>query len=322
MQIKNPPEPSLDAPPVYRCFLAGGPEVLRLSTPGAWLIIGLGVLTAAVSMVFTESRQPGLALSSGCAATIAALATAAVAARWLGGRAGVFAGCFYLLSGRILLETGSAGGHWFAAMATAAVGVFALGTVAGRLPPVAGRWPAVVFYGLVAAICIFIGSMAAGGVVLTCVAFAAIGQSGRGLRFLVDWRGLAVLTAVVAMAASTVWPQPQWPSVYIFSAGAWPDLAAGFRHLLVVDIPIDLLPWGPLALVAIAVGIRQGHHTAPFGRLLTVWVASPLVLTPLGLLDRAMAAALVFTPLVILCGLGLCEVLSKTARSISTTRGH
>lgn len=278
MQIKTPPEFSLDAPPVYRRFLAGGPEMLCLSPPGMGLIIALGVLSAVASMALAGFRQPGLGLSTGCAATIAALATAAIAARWLGGRAGVFSGCLYLLSGRILLGTGSTSSHWFAAMAVAAVGAVALGNVAGRLPTVCGRWPAVVFYGLVAAIFCFIGPMAAGGVVLTCVVFAVVGQSGRGLRFFADWLGLAVLAAILMAAASTawllpgqyspVWPRPQWTSGNVFSAGAWSDLAAGFCNLLAVTIPIDLLPWGPLALVAIIVGVRQGHLTTPFGRFL------------------------------------------------------
>ena len=321
--LKKSQEFSLDAPPVYRRFLAGGPEMLRLSTPGMWLIIGLGMLTTMASIVFTDFRQPGLGLSSGCAATIAALATAAVAARWLGGRVGVFSGCLYLLSGRILLGTASTSDHWFAAMATAAVGAVALGNVAGRLPTVCGRWPAVVFYGLVAAIFIFIGPMAAGGVVLTCVVFAVVGQNGRGLRFFVDWLGLGVLAAILAAAASTVWflpeqystawPRPPWTYGDIFSAGIWSDLAAGFCNLLTVTIPIDLLPWGPLALVAIIVGIRQGHHTTPFGRFLTVWVAAPLALALAGLLGREAAAALVFPPLAILCGLGLREILAKMA---------
>lgn len=326
------PELSLDAPPVYRRFLAGGPEMLRLSTLGMGLIIALGVLITVALMAFTEFRQPGLSLSSGAAATIAAVATAAVAARWLGSRVGVFSGGIYLLSGRILLGTGATSEHWFAAMATAAVVVFAVGNVAGRLPPVCGRPPAMVFYGLVVAIFCFYGPMAAAAVVLTCGVFAIVGQNGRGLRFFVDWLGLGVSTAILAVilaailaaAASTVWLLPgqystawpwfQWPKGNIFYAGAWPDLADGFYHLLVVDIPIDLLPWGPLALVAIFVGIRQGHHTTPFGRFLAVWVVVPLVLALAGLLGRASAAAMIFSPLAILCGLGLCEILTKTAR--------
>ena len=313
-------QPSLQAPPVYRRFLAGGTQSLRLSAAGVAVIAGLGVLTSLLSTVFVSSRPPWEVVSSGSAATIGALSTAAIAAGWLGSRLGLFSGCLYLTSGQILLATASPSDRWFAAMAATAVAAFATASVAGRLPLVSARGPARVFYVLTAAILFFNGAVPAAAVVVVCVLVLATGQNCPGLRFFADPPGIAVL-AVVALAA---WLTPgpgwnagwntAWPGGSIFSIAAWWELTDRFVHLLAVRIPFDALPWGPLALVAIVAGIQQGHYSTPFGRFLAVWLLAPLGMALAGLLGQDTAAVLIFPPLAIVGGIGLGELLVKISR--------
>ncbi len=317
-------QPSLQAPPVYRHFLGGGTQSLRLSAAGVAVIAGLGVLTSLLtlllSMVFVGSRPPWEVVSSGSAATIGALSTAAIAAGWLGSRLGLFSGCLYLMSGQILLATASPSDRWLAAMATTAVAAFAVASVAGRMPLVSGRWPVRVFYVLTAAMLFFNPAAPAIAIVVVCVLVLATEQNCPGLRFFADPPGIAVLTVVVL----TAWLTPGfgwnagwntvWPGGSIFSIEAWWELTDRFVYLLAVRIPFDALPWGPLVLVAIVVGIRQGHYSTPFGQFLAVWLLVPLGMALAGLLGQDTAAVLTFPPLAIFGGIGLGELLVKISR--------
>ncbi len=183
-------QPSLEAPPVYRRFLGGGTDVLRLSTSEVALIAGLGVLTALLSTVLVNSRPAWEVVSGGSAATIAALSTAAIAARWLGSRIGLFSGCLYLISGQTILATASPSDRWLAAMATTAVAAFAVASIAGRLPLVTGQWLARVFYALTAAILFCNGPAPAVAIVVICVLIVATVQNGRGMQFFADPPGV------------------------------------------------------------------------------------------------------------------------------------
>ena len=307
----------LEAPPVYRRFLAGEAASRRLSKRQIATIIGLGALVAVAVIAFTEFQRPESCVSMGVAATIGSLAVAALAAHRLTTRTGVFCGCLYLLNGRMFLSTGTAADHWLAALAAVAMFVFANANLSDRQALPNGNRSKIVFYALVGTVFFVFGPAAAFVVLATCGAFLVIACGRKGLGFLFNWFGLCVL-AVAALAA---WILPYghsisdfWPQLFgggAFSATRVTYIGAEFQHLLTVNIPIDLLPWGPLALVAIFVGIRQGHYSHPFGRFLTVWLATPLVLAAVGLLDRPVAAAVLFPPLVILCGIGLNDIITK-----------
>ncbi len=166
----------------------------------------------------------------------------------------------------------------------------------------------------------FNGAAPAAAVAVVCVLVLATGQNCRGLRFFADLPGIVVL-AVVASAAWLApgpdWKAPgntAWPGGSIFSIEAWSQLTERFVYLLAVRIPFDVLPWGPLVLLAIVIGIRQGHYVTPLGRLLTVWLLAPLGLALSGLLSQNTAAVLVFPPLSIIGGMGLAELLVKIRR--------
>ena len=105
--LPQTPQHSLEAPPVYRRFLAGGTQSLRLSAYEVTAIAGLGILTCLLSTLLVGSRPAWEIVSGGTAATIAALITAAIAANWLGRRVGLFCGCLFLLSAQVLLATAS-----------------------------------------------------------------------------------------------------------------------------------------------------------------------------------------------------------------------
>ena len=312
-------QPSLETPPVYRRFF-GGAQSLRLATAEVVVIAGLGILTALISAVTADSRPAWEVASGGLAATIAALSTATIAARWLGSWIGLFSGCLYLISGQILFATATSGDRWLAAMGTTAVAAFAAANVAGRLPLVSGRLPAGLFYALAAAILFFNGPVSAVSIAVVCVLVLVSVRNGRGMRFFADPPGIVVLAA--AALAAWLAPGPGWAAAgnaawsggRVLSVESWPQDIDGFVYLLAARMPFDMLPWSPLVLVAIVVGIHQGHYSTPFGRFLTVWLLAPLGMAPAGLIGQDTAAVLVFPPLSILAGIGLVELRVKIAR--------
>ena len=308
-------QPSLETPPVYRRFL-GGVQSLRLSLSAVTTIVALGVLTALLSALLADSRPPWEVAGGGFATLIAALSTATIAARWLGSRIGLFSGCLYLISGQILLGTATTSDRWFAAMGTTAVAAFAAASIAGRMPLVSGRLPAIIFYALLSAILFSIGPAPAVSVAVVCVLVQVSVQSGRGMRFFAAPLGIVVLAATT-LAAWLV-PGPGWSSAenaaWPFSTATWSQHVSEFIHLLAVRMPFDMLPWSPLVLVAIIVGICQGHYSTPFGRFLTLWLLAPLGMVLADLIGCHAAAVMVFPPLSILGGIGLAEIRVKIAR--------
>lgn len=312
------PQNSLYAPPVYRRFLGGGVTSLRLGFRGVSFVVAAGLAaTAAAAAVHDGFLHPSLTLSSALAVTLGGLAVAAVAARWLGGRVGVFAGCLYALSGRMLMHGCTASDQWLAALSVMAVGIYAAGNVAGRLPVASKRYSSLVFYCFLTIILCVSDPMTAAAVLLTCLAYNVVGQECRGMGFFIDWPGPAVVAAVMVIAwylpagYAPSWYQQSWGQVFSLDSGNISELAQQLYHLLIVIIPIDLLPWGPLALVAIFVGLRYGHFSVPFGKFLMLWTLTPLVLVMTGLVGVEPTASLVYGPLVVLCGLGLRETLGK-----------
>ncbi|MBN2291398.1 MAG: hypothetical protein JXM70_03170 [Pirellulales bacterium] len=311
---------SLDSPPVYRRFLAGGTQLLRLSAYEMSMIVGVGILTALISLLFTDFQSVWDFVSSVSATVITALLTAAIAAGWLGSRIGLYSGYMYLISGQVLLGTVSASERWLAAMATAAITAFALAGVAGRRPLISGRQPARLFYILTAAILFFYGPTFAATVVLLCVLFLATTQNHRGLRFFADPVGITVL--LVGALAGWLIPglgwnaaaNTAWPGGSIFSIPVWSELAGRLFSLVTVRIPFDILPWGPLVPLAIVLGIQQGHHNAPFGRFITVWLLTPLGMVLLGVIGQDAAAVLTLPALSITGSIGLVELLAKISR--------
>jgi len=297
-------ERSLDAPPVYRRLLAGGTESLRLGRAGLLALTLGGVTLPAIGGL--------LVLPGGTVATPAFLATAVgslvcslllawVASRWLGGRLGVLAGLICSTS------LGLLGGQihtWLAAAVCAAIGAFAAAHVPGRLPTAtrgAMRWA---FHAAVGLVLLAFGWQAAIVIVTVCLVSVLIGQNTRSVRLLLHPVGLGLLAAAIIgrFALDAGLGMSAWSLHAAVAPARWTTLAPG------------VLPWLPFAALAAGVGLLQGHHAAPFWRLVGCWIAAPIGLTVLGATGSEETLTAVMPPVCVLSAAGLGLVISRIGR--------
>ena len=220
----------------------------------------------------------------------------------MGRRLATLAGLLYLCSVYVLFGGGDGPGG---TIATAAIGLFALANVPGRLEidsrPAMG-WA---FYAALAAGLVVEGPVVPGAILLVGLAVVLVSQNLRGLAFFVTPLGMAIL-----LLSPAAW----WLARQMGLPGIWDgDLAAIAARVsfqperlprVLAQTATAGLPWTPFAAVAVVMGVRGGHLSTPFWRLVGCWTVAPLVLVPFGILDAPTAMAILLPPLAIVAAPG------------------
>ncbi|MBN1588305.1 MAG: hypothetical protein JW888_02200 [Pirellulales bacterium] len=304
-------EPSLDAPPVYRRFLAGGTESLwpgRLALV-VLLLVGAALLGAAWWFFLPKNDDTRLVfLSNAVGALVCSGVLAIFASRWLGRRLGVLSGFVWLGSVGVLR------GHvdtWLAVLFCLALGLFATAQVPGRLATIFNSAIAWAFYTVISVSFLLFGVEVSLLILAICIVFVLSVQDTRSTRFFVNPIGLGILILTVVGRGFV---GQHLPDGYLAAPllADWAFHADPTRRW--VTIVVDFLPWLPLALVAVAVGIRQGHYGTPFWRFLSCWVLVSVGLTAFGMTTAEVVLAAVMPPTCILAAAGLAQTIIHTRR--------
>lgn len=308
---------SLSWPPIYRRFLAGGEEQLRLARNSLALLLAYGAIlwlaTPLVCSARTASARP-LWLWLVAVATLQAALVAALAARWLGNRAGLLAGLLQLTAGCLLPGAAALCDALFCLAFSIAMGAFMVAQVPGRVALAEGpalRW---IFF-LTAAIAGVVGGPASLTLlVAVCVCQWIAGQDRRGLRYFRDPIGLGIFGLVtVTWLVTAGWAgRPGTGLVdWGFSAGPGCGTAATWG-----TAAMRLALFVPLALPAMWSGLRNGHYAIPFWRFLVCWSLGPLVLLPLGHFRVDVHFGALLPPLAITAAVGLENLLRRVRRDL------
>jgi 4-amino-4-deoxy-L-arabinose transferase-like glycosyltransferase len=282
---------------------------LRLTLKATAGVLGGGLVLLgirAATLAFGSQIAWAATLRTAAAAMLTAVLSAALAARWLGGRVGLLTGLIYLTTRHVIMPTPAAAADMpLSAAVAAAMAAFALANVPGRLPLIdreATRWAfytavgfSVVLSGAVGPLLIFAG----------CLALLLLTEDRNGLRFLADRGGIALLLLLIAFRL--VW------------AAAWQDVAAQSQCLpgglswpwtLRLDVLTALagaaMPWTPLALATVVLGVWQGHDATAVWRFFACWILGPLLLAVLGVLGQGAVLGALLPPLAAVSAAGLC----------------
>jgi len=311
----------LYSPPIFRRFLSGGPDRLRLSAAGAGGVLGAGITLAAVRKATGAFGLADVPLGGLLAATLAALLLAALTARWLGNRLGTLAGLAYLSTAQVLLaDAAAAPGLLLAATVTAAMGAFALANVAGRMPLRSDRWLHWAFYAAAGTSFVLAGPLGLVFILPGCVLFLITSSDARGGWFFVDPIGIAVFVLLVGvrLVVPDGWQGAYGQLAALSIAGS--DPATSLPGSLEA-IAAGLLPWTPLAAAAALVGLRQGHYATPLGRFLGCWVLGPLGVMALGGSCKPSQLAALTPPLALIAAVGLSSLLAWCRRKCTARPG-
>ena len=298
-------EPSLDAPPVYRHFLAGdlASFVPRLGSLLVLLIVGVGLLGVGW-LIFSprDSVTIFAYLSNAAGALVCAVLLAVLVSRWLGSRLGMCVGYVWLGSIAML---GVQVAAWPAAMCSLTVGLFALANVPSRLASIEHRAMGWAFYGVAGLVLVLFGFAAAGTIFAIGILSLLVSQNVKSVRFFFNPVGVGIfITAIVG----------RWLVVRFATEG---------HGLVSVDLGLGQLPaWTPLAVVvasiclalvfvAVAVGFQHGHQATPFGRLVGCWLLGPLVLFALGTISINVALAAALPAGSVLAAVGLLLIIDR-----------
>jgi hypothetical protein len=294
--------------PVYRRFLAGGPETLRLSLPAAAVVVIGGLIPVGITGAASIfGGVPGSVSwwPSAVAATLTAWLLAALAARWLGSRLGALAGLVQLSTGHVLLPRWGTGADMlFCAAVLAAMGTFALANVPGRLPLVEHRWTRWGFYAATGLSFVWAGPIGPALIVTGCLLFLILCADGRGVRFFASPLGIAIFALMVAVRLA----QPgDPPDVWVASCSV-----EGETLGLPISLPESLcwlawtgLPWTPLVVLTVAVGLRQGHYATPIWRFFGCWAAAALMVAAAGGFRDQAQLSPILPPLAVTSAAGL-----------------
>jgi 4-amino-4-deoxy-L-arabinose transferase-like glycosyltransferase len=301
-------EPLLGVSPIYRQFLAGGPEQFRLPPGSAAWLLGGGVVLLAVQLVIAAaagSADWATPLCRAATATLTALLTAALASRWLGRRVGGLAGLIYLSSLHVIASPWlHAADLPLSAAVTVAIGAFALANVPGRLPPLDLRRTRLAFYAAAGIATLLAGAIGPALIFSACLAYLLSVQDRRSVRFLADPWAIGLFLLLVAPRLML----PTWQNVWGQSPGFTSGMATtwALRPEILGLLGAAALPWTPLALLAVAAGVHQGHDATPVWRLFGCWILAPLMLGIAGALGEMPPLGTLLPPLAILAASGLC----------------
>jgi hypothetical protein len=308
---------SLNWPPIYRRFLAGGMERFRLARASLVLLLAHAtILLLAVPLVGTgrDCHIRPLWLGLVLAATLQAVLLAALAARWLGNRAGLLAGLLQLTAACLLPGPAALPDALFCLTFSVAMGAFMVAQVPGRAaladrPPL--RW---IFFSAAAIACILAGAASVALILAACVCQWLASQDRRGTRYLRDPIGLGIfgLTTVAWFVAA--W----WANRPTTGLLDWGFFAAAAGHTAATwgTATVRLAAFAPLALPALAIGLRNGHYATPFWRVLACWSLGPLALLPLGLFRMDVQFGALLPPLAIVSAVGLEGLLRRVRRRL------
>lgn len=287
---------------------------MRLPWP-AVAVLGGAALAVGLAARTPHGPDPP-ALVDMLGAWLAAWATAALAARWLGGGLGLAAGLAMSLGAGGLLGLLD---PWICASAAAAIGLFARARVPGRLACDPRRIARAGAFAILGIWLVARGPGEPATVWLVCLAYLLVGQDTRGLgRF-----ALSAGTILLAVALAARWwaCQRGWlggdapaldPSTWLAAVRDPADTLA----LLGRRLAVALFPWSPLAIVAIVAGVRQGHHAAPFWRLVGCWAIVPAGAAVLGWIDARSAVSLAAPAWAVLAAAGHGAASAQTRRAL------
>jgi len=305
--------------PVYKRFLTGGPESLRLSPKAVALVAGCGAALLAIRLAgWMTCSTSGLGgqLTAAVAAIVTALLVAGLAGRWLGNQLGLLAGLVQLSGLHVLGGFAAAAEAISGAAVASAMGAFALANVPGRLPPGRKPWVAWAFYAGSGVSLLAAGPIGPATILAGCLLFLLANQDARGLRFFASptAAGLFVLVVLAwllgeAPAGPTAW-QGDWLRLSSRSASplAW---------RVFLEPALLILPWTPLVVLAVVVGFRGGHYATPIWRFLGCWVLGSI---GVGLLGDVPYTAATLPPLAIIGAAGLWQSLAWCRRRPQRTR--
>lgn len=301
----------------YWRLLAGGPGALRLSPVVLTAMAGGGTCLLGVSAVVLRADGLGAGgilgpavIGSIVIAAGTAVLVSALSARWFGARLGVLAGVVQFTSLYMLRAGRCAPGELlFGAATAAALGVFAVANVPGKLPIIERRWTRCVF-AAAAGISFMVGGAAGPVLVLAgCLSYMAISGDLRSRWFFFDPVAIAILVVLVllGLALPVGWGAAR--ALAFDSASASPSPREVFSAVLVGS-----LPWTPLIVLAVAIGIRQGHYATPIWRFLACWAFGPMLLIATGFFRDAAYLGVLLPPLAVMGAAGLAEVVSWCSR--------
>ena len=293
-----------------------------MSLPSAALVIAGGATLWLIGLAIPSGHGGSdwmARLVWAAAVILTALLVAGLAARWLGNRTGVVAGLVYLTSLEVIVPSHLAVAETlFGAAVCAAMTVFALARVPGRLPLGDRWWTALAFYGALGVSFVFVGWMGPACILAGCLLFLLCSFDTRGLRFLFRPVGIAFFVLLVAgwlLSVRRVDPALA-PDVW---SGGWGLAGAGLgRSQSLVDVlgslAVAVMPWTPLVGLAAVSGLRQGHYATPIGRFLACWILGPLGLAAFGVLGGRLLIATLLPPLAVMGSVGLLELLAWCRR--------
>ncbi len=307
-------ELSLHSPPVFRRYLAGGSDTLGLSAPAGVVVAAVGIMLPELTMalsIFRGTAPTAMSWPAAPIATATALLLAAIVARWLGSRLGATAGLTLLTSADFLMPGRDAWSDLaFCLVVTAALGAVALGIAAGRLPTIERRWPRWIFYSATGVALLLVGPVGPALIGAVCVLFLLVSGDPRAARFFFDPVGLGLLGL-----CGVVWMF--WMPAVVSSGTV--EGAVSFAALI-DQIAVAGLPWTPVALLALVVGLRQGHYATPIWRLIGCWLIGPPVVALLISIPPKTVIVTVLPPLAVLGAAGLSSLAIWHRRRRLTAR--
>jgi 4-amino-4-deoxy-L-arabinose transferase-like glycosyltransferase len=281
--------------------------------PGAhWAI-------AAVMFLAGSEAEQLVRIPSALAGVVAAVILAALAARWFGRQVGLVSG-LALLTSYYACQLGRLAecDMLLVAAVTGAMSCYACVHVESPSGRVNARWMPWLFYACVTCAFFFKGLIGPAFILSGCIAYSLWSQGFRGMKFFFDPLGLGVF-AVCALgwfiAAYAQYPTILSDQLLHHFARFQGRMGGGkdpFYYLY--SIPLIVLPWAPLILSGVVLGLRQGLYTQPFWRFVACWVIPGTVLLSLSTFKTKHYAAPLMPPLAIIGALSLLAYLRSLQR--------
>jgi hypothetical protein len=293
--------------PIYRSYLAGGPEAFRLTPHGAGVVLTLALaghlLAAGIPVTAAQAADLLLAIAG-------PLLVATVAARWLGSRRGLLTGVALAASHWCFQVSGSGPLDRLLDLSIwVGLAAFAVANIPGRLDVLDRPWTRCVFWAALAATCALTGGVGPVYLLSILSLYLVASQDSRGARFLRDGHGLLFIAAVIGCLATIRHAHPpaiEGPTAPLGELVAKPLLAG--------------LPWTPLALWGLFLVFREGYCFVPFWRLLACWAVAPIGLLLVGLFRDTAHLSVILPALAVLAAVGFDDLLYRVRRAGWFTR--
>lgn len=238
---------------------------------------------AAAMAVFGSQSEWVARLPAVVATILTAVLIAALAARWFGDRVGLLAGlmqvtALYSLQWGRLAECDML----LVAAVTAAMCAFALANVEGPRGRVEGRWIGCAFYAATGVAFLAKGLPGPVFIFASSVLYFLVNQNPRGLRFFWNPPGILIfVVSVVGWPLAAYWSYPQILEDQIMHHfGRYQGELGGRKNFFyyAYSLPMLLLPWTPLVVLAVVRGLRAGAYAVPFWRFVACWFVPGLLL--------------------------------------------